>query len=165
MATLYLDHVNRSLLTLREWLDGRWGLLLSHPSDFEDHSLERDRWLEILREIFGASGVKPITYRGTSGELDRGWVSSVTEDEQRVRLMHGEVIDMAGRRLRDEINDIPTERFAVIVDSSLLCHGVLTYLRGRCPIAISPFDVLSTIVKLRRHSSRREPDHSHRHAA
>lgn len=165
MATLYLDHVNRSLPTLREWLDGRWGLLLSHPSDFEDHSLERDRWLEILRAIFGASGVKPIAYSGTGGEPDRGWVSSVTEDEQRVRLMHSEVIDIAGRRLRDEIHDIPTARFAAIVDSSLLCHGILTYLHGTCRIAISPFDVLSTIVNLRRHSVEPEPDHSRRSAA
>ncbi len=165
MATLYLDHINRSLPTLRKWLDGRWALLLSHPGDFEDHSPESDRWLEILREGFNASGVKPIAYRGTGGEPDRGWVSSVIEDEQRVRLMHSEVIDIAERRLRDQITEIPTARFAVIVDSSLLCHVVLMYQHSRCRIAISPLDLLEPIVNLRRHSSDRQIDYWRRSAA
>jgi hypothetical protein len=165
MATLYLDHVNRSLPTLREWLDGSWALLLSHPSDFEDHSLERDRWLEILHESFHASRVKPVAYRCTAGEPDRGWVSSVTEDEQRVRLMHTEVIDIAGRRLRDQIMDIPTARFAAVVDPSLLCHVVLMYQQDACRVAISPLDLLGPVVSLRRHSSDRSSDYWTRRAA
>lgn len=165
MATLYLDHVNRSLPTLQKWLDGKWGLLLSHPGDFEDHSLERDRWLEILRKAFGASGVKPIAYKGTGGEPDRGWVSSVTEDEQRVRLLHSEVVDIAGHRLRDQITEIPTARFTVIVDCSLLCHVVQMYELSTCRNAISPLDLLSPIANLRRHSSTRGTDHWRRSAA
>jgi alkyl hydroperoxide reductase subunit AhpC len=170
MATLYLDHVNRSLPTLRQWLDGKWGLLLSHPTDFEDHSLERDRWLEILREEFRASGVKPIACRCADGEPDRGWASTLTEDEQRVRLTHGEVIDIPARRLRDELVEIPTPRFVVVadvvvVDPSLLCHIVLMYQRGMRRIAVSPLDLLGSISNLRRQSARQEMGHLPRRAA
>jgi len=148
MATLYLDHIVRSLPTLREWLDGKWGLLLSHPSDFEDRGLERDRWLEILRAEFLTSGVKPIAYRCTSGQPDRGWVGHVTDDERRVRLSYGEVIDLPARRLRDQAMEIPG-RFAIVVDPSLLSHVILMYHPGT-PLTISPLDLLASITKLRR---------------
>lgn len=149
MATLYLDHVNRSLPTLREWLDDDWGLLLSHPGDFEDDSLEKDRWLEILRSAFRASGVKPIAYRGVSGEPDRGWVGAVIDDERRVRLTYSEVIDIPARRLRDQAVEVPG-RFAIVVDPSLLSHVVLMYRPGTGRLAISPLDLLGSIEKLRR---------------
>jgi len=148
MATLYLDHINRSLPTLREWLDGKWGLLLSHPNDFEDHGLEKDRWLEILQASFRTSGVKPIAYRYTSGEPDRDWVSHVTDDERRVRLSYDEVIDIPSRRLRDQAIEIPG-RFAIVVDPSLLSHVVLIYRSG-APVMISPLDLLGSIGRLRR---------------
>jgi hypothetical protein len=148
MATLYLDHINRSLPTLREWLDGNWGLLLSHPSDFEDQSVERDRWLEVLGAQFRASGVKPIAYRCMSGEPDRGWVSTVIDDERRVRLTYSEVIDIPARRLRDQASEVPA-RFAIVVDPSLTSHVVLMYLAGTL-LTISPLDLLGSIGKLRR---------------
>ena len=148
MATLYLDHINRSLPTLRQWLDGKWGLVLSHPRDFEDRGLERDRWLEILRATFQAWDVKPIAYQGMSGAPDRGWVAAVTNDERRVRLTYGEEIDIPARRLRDQAIEIPG-RFAIVVDPSLLGHVVLTYRTGTL-LRISPLDLLGSIGRLRR---------------
>ncbi len=129
---------------------GDWGVLLSHANDFENHSLERDRWLAILRDEFRASGVKPITCRFGSCELDRGWVSTVVQDEQAVLLTHGDVVDIAARRLRDQIIDIPTPRYASIVasSSSLLCHIVLMYRPGTGHVAISPLDLLGSIRRL-----------------
>jgi alkyl hydroperoxide reductase subunit AhpC len=155
MATLYLDHINRSLPTLREWLSGNWGMLLSHPSDFEDQSTERDRWLEIIQNDFRASGVKPIACRHTGGEPDRGWISTVMGDERRVRLTYGDAIDIAARRLRDQVVGVPTTRFAMVVDPSLNCQGVLMY--QRCPIGISPLELLGPIAKLRSQPHRQDP--------
>jgi hypothetical protein len=163
MATLYLDDGDRSLPTLREWLDGKWGLLLSHPSDFEDYGLERDRWLEILRAEFHAFGVKPITCRCVSGVPDRGWVDAVTDDERRVRLTYGEVIDIPARRLRDQAIEV-SGRFAMVVDSSLQTHIVLVYRCGMRPLMSSPLDLLGPIGKLRRKHAA-EIEHWQREAA
>jgi hypothetical protein len=149
MATLYLDDVNRSLPTLREWLDDNWGLLLSHPADFEDSSLEKDRWLEILRTQFRAAGVKPIAYRCMMSEPDRSWVGTVTDDHRRVRLTYSEVLDIPARRLRDQAMEVPG-RFALVMDSSLLSHIILMYRPGSRPMAISPLDLLGSVEKLRR---------------
>ena len=146
MATLYLDHVSRSILSLREWLDGAWGLLLSHPSDFEDHSLESDRWLQILTQEFHTHGVRPIVCRRGGGELDNGWVGHVSGDQGRVRLTHREVADMAARRLRDAILAIPASRFAVAVDPTLTHRR--TWIYGTSPptlAAMSPLHLLGTI--------------------
>src|SRR5579872_315774 len=150
MATLYLDHINRSIPILREWLDGEWGLLLSHPDDFEDHSIERERWLEVIQQEFRASGVKPIVYRHRSGEPDRGWVGRVTGDERRVRLTHSDVIDSAARRLRDVLVEVPAAHFAMMVDPALICRGVLMYQRSLIAISpVGPLDLLGPIAKLR----------------
>jgi hypothetical protein len=146
MATLYLDHVSRSILSLREWLDGAWGLLLSHPADFEDHSLESDRWLQIVTQEFHTRGVRPIVCRRGGGELDNGWVGRVSRDQGRVRLTHREVADMAARRLRDTILAIPASRFVVVVDPTLTHRR--TWIYGTSPptlAAMSPLDLLGTI--------------------
>jgi hypothetical protein len=165
MATLYLEHINRSRPTLREWLNGDWGMLLSHPSDFEDRGTERDRWIEILQQKFCASGVKPIAYRHTSGEPDRGWVSAVTRDERRVRLTYGNVTDISARRLRDQIAEVPTAHFALMVDPSLSCHGVLMYQRVPSLTATSPLELLGAITKLRSHSTGKDRIYSSPRAA
>ena len=146
MATLYVDHISRSIPSLREWLDGAWGLLLSHPADFEDQSPENDRWLQIVTQRFQTSGVRPIVCRRAGGELDDGWVSQVCGDQARVRLTHDEVVDLAARRLRDTILAIPASRFIVVVDPSL--EHRKTWIYGNslaASTAMSPLDLLGGI--------------------
>ncbi len=163
MATLYLDHINRSIPCIRDWLDGRWGLLCSHPSDFEDRSLERDRWLQILRHEFSASGVKPIASRCRGGEPDRSWVGSVTGDERRVRLTHHDVIDIPARRLRDALLGVAAKRFVLVVDPALRLRAAWSY--GACGAVISPLALLGVINVMRRAAAARDEVDWHCRAA
>lgn len=152
MATLCLGELYCSAPLLREWLDGDWALLFSHPADFEDEGLERDRWLEILRDEFRARGVRPIACRRAAGDADGSWTAELIGDHRLLRLEAAaatgdSVIDLAARSLREDILGL-TPRFVLIIDGSLQRRGVLKYSAGRT--TVSPLDLLASIDAFRR---------------
>ena len=67
MATVCLGDLDCGAPLLRDWLGGDWGLLFSHPLDFQDQGLEHDRWLDILRQEFRARGARPLCCRAAAG--------------------------------------------------------------------------------------------------
>jgi alkyl hydroperoxide reductase subunit AhpC len=151
MATLCLGNVDCAAPLLRDWLASDWGIVFSHPMDFQDSGTEQDRWLAILRDEFRARTVRPIACSRPSGDADNSWVSQLTQDRRLVRChaaTHGseDIIDMAARELRDEIAKLDSH-FALIVDPSLKSRGVLRYSAGRT--SVSPLDLLGSIDALR----------------
>src|ERR1700689_1692549 len=152
MAALCLGELDCSAPLLREWLDGDWALLFSHPADFEDEGLERDRWLEILRDEFRARGVRPVACRRAAVDADGSWAAELIGDHRLLRLESAaatgdSVIDLAARSLREDILGL-TPRFVLIIDGSLQRRGVLKYSAGRTPVA--PLDLLASIDAFRR---------------
>jgi alkyl hydroperoxide reductase subunit AhpC len=157
MATLCLGEIDESAPLLRDWLAGDWALLFSHPADFEDQGLERDRWLEILRDEFRVRGVRPVAC-GQSADAgaaaDDSWAGELIYDHRLLRLPSDaagdSVIDLAARNLRADILGLPP-RFVLIVDESLTRRGVLKYSAGRS--SVSPLDLLASIDAFRRSSA------------
>jgi alkyl hydroperoxide reductase subunit AhpC len=147
MATLWVNGETGPLL--REWLQGDWAMLFSHPIDFQYQGLETDRWLSILREEFCAREVRPLACRRSLSDLDASWASDLVEDHSLLRLGGTDVV---ARRLREDLSGLAT-RFVVIVDESLQRRGVLKYSAGRN--SVSPLDLLASIDMLRRRSPAR----------
>lgn len=81
MATLKIFEVadpncGGSNISLREWLDGRWAVLFSHPDDFVQCDLEFDRWLGLVDEAFARARIRPLALPRASYRIDHGWIRS-----------------------------------------------------------------------------------------
>jgi alkyl hydroperoxide reductase subunit AhpC len=157
MATLCLGEVDGSAPLLRDWLDGDWALLFSHPADFQDQGLERDRWLEILRDEFRVRGVRPVACSQSAdagAAVDDSWAGELICDYRLLRLQSDtagdSVIDLPARNLRADILGL-LPRFVLIIDESLTRRGVLKYSAGRS--SVSPLDLLASIDAFRRSSA------------
>jgi alkyl hydroperoxide reductase subunit AhpC len=157
MATLCLGEVDGAAPLLRDWLDGDWALLFSHPADFQDRGLERDRWLQILRDEFRVRGVRPVACSQSADSgvgADDSWAGELICDYRLLRLQSAaagdSVIDLPARNLRADILGLPP-RFVLIVDESLTRRGVLKYSAGRS--SVSPLDLLASIDAFRRSST------------
>jgi len=159
MATLCLGSIDPSAPLLRDWMGEDWGLLFSHPLDFQDQGTEYDRWLGILRKEFRASRVRPLACRRPLVDADASWVGELTCDHRLIRLespdasgadTRGEdVIDPAARNLRDVILS-QSSHYVLIIDPALQCRGVLKYSAGRT--SVSPLDLLASVDAMRRES-------------
>ncbi|HEY1725316.1 MAG TPA: hypothetical protein VGF89_07830 [Steroidobacteraceae bacterium] len=157
MATLFLGEVEGKAPLLRDWLGGDWGLLFSHPEDFQDQGLEIDRWQQILRDEFRLRAVRPLACRRDDALADRSWVGELVCDHRSLRLdadLSEGRIDSAARRLREQIRELPA-RFVLIIDAALNRRGVLKYVAGRH--SISPLDLLAAADAMRRRPWRAPP--------
>lgn len=154
MATLCMDIGSEVGTTpeLRDWLDGNWGMLFSHPQDFQYQGLEPDRRLDILRGEFRDCGVRPIAVRRDGGMRDMSWVGELQSDWDLIRVREpaftdADAVSFHARALREELLTLQP-RFVVIVDGSLKHRGALTYSVGRCNASLH--DLLASIDAMRR---------------
>lgn len=156
MAMLWVDSREPAGLyqtpPLREWLEGQWALLFSHPEDFQDHGTETDRWLQIVRDEFRTSAVRALSVGRGAAPCDTSWVATLVGDRRCVPLEPppdaGAPIDLPSRTLRSEVLALGP-RFVLIIDETLRRRGVFRYgpagARGICAL-----DLLATIRQLRR---------------
>jgi alkyl hydroperoxide reductase subunit AhpC len=143
----------RPVPTLRDWLAGQWGLIFSHPEDFQESGLEleQDRWLVVLAHEFRAAGVRPLSCQPRSGRADASWVSKLTGDQWFVQLEDA-VADLAARQLRAEIRAIDS-RFVLVIDDRLRRRGLLPYRPGGR--RLSPLDLVASVLAMRQRTTER----------
>lgn len=140
-------------VALREWLGEHWGILFSHPADFDQEQLERDRWLSVLRRSFSTHEVRAVALarddwdarersHGWLAELGDGCAAALATDPP----TEGALLDFRSSTLRAEIVR-SGPRFAIIVDSDLRCRRTLRY---RVPVDLpSPIELVGWAVALR----------------
>jgi hypothetical protein len=140
-------------VSLREWLGEHWGILFSHPGDFDQEQLERDRWLSVLRRSFRTHEVRAVALaRDEWDARDRshGWLAELGDGCAAALAIapptEGSLLDFRSGALRAEIAR-SGPRFAMIVDSDLRCRRKLRY---RAAVDLpSPIELVGWAVALR----------------
>lgn len=140
-------------ISLREWLDGRWAILFSHPEDFLQEQLEIDRWVSVLEHSVRAHDVRLLALAAPVRDAESGWLGQLVElagESAAVlsldRPQASVPTDLPASALRASIGS-SGPRFAMILDSNARCRRVLSY-RGRAQ-SLSPFDLIGWAASLR----------------
>ena len=143
----------RGAASLRAWLGDRWAVLFSHPDDFAQEELEKDRWVTVLSRSFRGCGVAPVALARSECDPAQGWLGNLAAlyPESAAILdvdsPPGTLADLSAGALRAHIARC-SPRFAMILDSSARCRRTLSY---RLPTELpSPLDLIGWAVSLRK---------------
>lgn len=142
-----------SAVSLREWLAGHWAILFSHPGDFDQEQLGRDRWLAVVSRSFSTHGLRAMAltrYGYGARGASEGWLAELGGGCAAVLStappVPGAVLDFRAATLRAEIAR-SGPRFAMIIDSGLHCRRTMHY---RAAIDLpSPVELAGWAVALR----------------
>lgn len=142
-----------AMISLRGWLSGRWAILFSHPGDFDQGQLERDRWLAVVSRSFSTHGLRALALarygydaRGTAddwlAQLGGGCAAVLSTAPPAT----GAVLDFRAATLRAQIAR-SGPRFAMIIDAGLCCRRTMHY---RAAVDLpSPIELAGWAVALR----------------
>lgn len=141
-----------STASLRERLGEHWAILFSHPGDFDQEHLERDRWIRILERGFSRHGVRPLALASPARDAHEaalGWLDELGDGcaaQLSTAAPQNAPHDLPASTLRAEILH-SRARFAMIIDPDLRCRRTARY---RTAIDLpSPLELLGWAVSLR----------------
>lgn len=157
MAVIVLArHAARDALTherivaLREWLDGSWGAVFSHPEDFAPAPTTPPGYVTHIAELVIEARIKPIAFHGLLENQRSTWLDHAFNDDAVVLVGCDEssVVDLAEHALASRLEALASEqRFVLIVDAAGHLRLTLQYAAEERPR--STMDILHTVAALR----------------
>lgn len=142
-----------SNLSLRQWLGECWAILFSHPGDFDQEQLERDRWLSVLSRTFDEHGVRAVALARDADDAQAaslGWLAALSDGAAAVLSTaapaQGSLGDFRACPLGPQVSRGGT-RFAMVIDPDLRCRRLARY---HSPVDLpSPIELVGWAVALR----------------
>ncbi len=145
-------HEQLTVATLRDWLQGRWALLFSHPHDFASYGFEMDRWIVHVQETFAAARVSALAL-AKGDDLEGTWVEVIGGAQLAIRWSDahriGGVMQARERTLVSTVIN-QQSRFVLIADESLRPRR--TYAYSACDRLASPIELAWMAQRLRERS-------------
>ena len=119
-------------IRFHEWLDGKWGLLFSHPKDFTPVCTTELGEVARIKPELDRRGVKPIGISVDTGESHQGWNRDI-EETQGQKVNFPMLID-ADRKvsslygmIHPEADPSVTVRTVFIIDPQKRVRLMMTY--------------------------------------
>lgn len=145
------DQSAPSVMRLREWLDGRWGILYSNPEDFAPHPSTPHGFIASMCGEFEQHDVKPITVGSGIGAVSQSWLDLAVEDDSLVIVdadVDAAVIDLAERALAMRLAKLAGP-FVMILDAHGRCRATISYRPRRIDRPRTLADILNVVEVLR----------------
>jgi alkyl hydroperoxide reductase subunit AhpC len=137
-------------LLLKDWLQGDWGLLFSHPADFAHTDLEADRWLAVVQDALAQAHIRPFAAESDQPRYGTNWIEEINGRDTAVFLddelpSYSDEMEFNSIVLASAISRAPA-RFVMILDHQLRLRRTFTYSKGnQLP---SVLDFIATVEKL-----------------
>jgi len=136
MATMILarndaamaELAHERIVPLRDWLNGQWGAVFSHPDDFAPSAGTPSGFTNRVADGLLAAGVRPITFCDSLEHVTPNWLDHAVNDDAVVVLdaRCERVIDLAERALATQLAALH-DRFVLILDERGRCRTSLQY--------------------------------------
>lgn len=157
---LHADIRPHRVKRLREWLDGRWGILYSHPEDFAPHPSTPRGFIARLAGEFDHCNAKPIALGKDVGAAPESWLNIASDDDSLVIIdmdgVDAPVIDLAERALALQLAE-REGRFVMVLDPNGRCRSTINYQPRRIDRPRTLSDILSVVEVLQGGGSRPRP--------
>lgn len=146
-----ISQKHERVVTLREWLDDHWSIVMSHPDDFGPRATTPLGFVNCMADSVLAAGVKPMGFGHSLEALVPNWLDHAVNDDAVVLLDRDSdrIVDLAERALAVRLKQL-RGRFILVLDPLGRCRSTVEY---RAETLIEPCtmgDLLMMVDVLRR---------------
>ena len=136
------------IVALRDWLQGHWAVVCSHPDDFAPPRGTPEGFVTCIAEGLHAACIKLIGFDRTHEPPSASWLDHSVNDDSIVLLDRDDacVVDLAEHALAAKLATL-TQPFVIIVDDRGRVRTTLNYRHGDRSRTL--FDIVELVSVLR----------------
>lgn len=137
------------ICALRDWLEGRWGAVFSHPEDFAPAPTTPQGYVTCIAAAVLDAEIKPIEFRESLEAQQSTWLDHAFNDDAVVLLSSdaADVVDLAEHALASKLEGMASMRFVLLIDPTGHVRLTMKYESSERPRLM--IDIVHTVAALR----------------